>query len=49
MQSTESFSRRTFEGIAFLGQEFADPFQGQLHAKLGYGFRPEAGILIIPP
>jgi hypothetical protein len=42
-------SRRTFEGVASnLGQEFADPFQGQVHAKLGFGFRPEAGILIIP-
>lgn len=42
-------TRRTFEGVAgALGQEFADPFQGQLHAKLGYGFRPEAGIFIIP-
>lgn len=41
--------QRAFEGIAepFL-QEFADPFQGQLHLRAGFGIRPEAGILIIP-
>lgn len=41
--------RRTFEGVAepFI-QEFADPFQGQLHLRAGFGIRPEMGILIIP-
>lgn len=40
--------RRTFEGIALPDQEFADPLQVQLHAKLGYGFRLESGVFLIP-
>lgn len=41
--------RRNFEGMAdpFI-QEFADPFQGQLHLRAGFGIRPEMGVLIIP-
>lgn len=39
--------RRSFEGIA-PDQEFADPLQIQLHAKLGYGFRLESGVFLIP-
>lgn len=43
------FGNRKFEGVAepFI-QEFADPFQLQVHAKLGFGFAPENGIMIIP-
>lgn len=43
------FERRQFEGESSpFGHEFADPFQGQLHAKIGFGFKPELGVLIIP-
>lgn len=43
------FGNRRFEGVAepFI-QEFADPFQLQVHAKLGFGFAPENGVMIIP-
>ncbi len=43
------FDNTQFEGVSeVFEQEFAAPFQGQLHAKIGFGFTPESGIMIIP-
>ncbi len=43
------FEQRGFEGHRIhFNHEFAEPFQGQVHARVGFGFKPEQGLLIIP-
>lgn len=42
-------NRFELDGIAgSIPQLNADNLQGQLHAKVGFGFRPESGVMIIP-
>ena len=41
-------SRRSYEGLSTgMPHAFPDPFQGQLHYKLGFGWKADAGLYIL--